>query len=237
MLFSRTGWWRAVLPALLIGCGSEVAPPTRTESSAAIGEARPVEKPAEPPFQLEDGFERLSFADFAAFSTDETAPTPWAETTDGLKCSGVPPGYLYSTKPYQNFTWRLEYRYPRPEKLPDESKFKGNTGFLVYITGDHKLWPICLEVQGKYVEMAAIRENGGAQPVTAKDDAEARQKARKPVGEWNALEIISRDGALSVSLNGTPVSKSEPDFLSEGLIGIQAEKTPFEVRRIRIRRD
>jgi hypothetical protein len=121
--------------------------------------------------------------------------------------------------------------------LKDESQFKGNTGFLMYITGEHKIWPVCLEVQGKYSEMGDIRENGGAEKVTKTDDNEARQNARKPVGQWNSLEIVSKDGTLAVSLNGTPVCKSEPDFLSEGMIGVQAEKFPFEVRRLRIRRD
>ena len=186
------------------------------------------------PFQLEEGYTPLSFSDFEAFAAESGT---WEGTPDGLKCTGKPPGYLYSKQAYQNFTWRLEYRFPRPATLKDETKFNGNTGFLVYITGEHKVWPVCLEVQGKFAQMAAIKENGGAQPVTATDDDAARQMARKPVGQWNALEIVSTNGALSVSLNGTPISKCEPDFLSEGLIGIQAEKHPFEVRRMRIRRD
>jgi hypothetical protein len=107
----------------------------------------------------------------------------------------------------------------------------------MYITGEHKLWPVSLEVQGKHVQMAAIKENGGAQPVTATDDDAARQKARHAVGKWNSIEIVSTDGVLEVSLNGTPISKCEPDFLSEGLIGIQSEDFPFEVRRMRIRRN
>ena len=183
---------------------------------------------------MEDGFTQLGFADFEAFGAEAST---WEGTTDGIKSSGKPKGYLYSKQPYQNFTLRLEYRFPRPANLKDEAKFKGNTGFLVYITGEHKLWPVCLEVQGKHIQMAAIKENGGAQPVTATDDEAARQKARHAVGEWNAIEIISTNGALSVSLNGTPISKCEPDFLSEGSIGIQAEDHPFEVRRLRIRRD
>jgi hypothetical protein len=189
---------------------------------------------AEPPFQLEEGFTQLGFADFEAFGAEAAT---WEGTADGIKSSGKPKGYLYSKQPYQNFTMRLDYRFPRPANLKDEAKFKGNTGFLVYITGEHKLWPVCLEVQGKHIQMAAIKENGGAQPVTATDDEAARLKARHAVGEWNAIEIVSTNGALSVSLNGTPISKCEPDFLSEGSIGIQAEDHPFEVRRIRIRRD
>lgn len=189
---------------------------------------------AEPPFQLEEGFSQLGFSDFEAFGAEAST---WEGTADGIKCTGKPRGYLYSREPYQNFTLRLEYRFPRPATLKDEAKFKGNTGFLVYITGEHKLWPVCLEVQGKHIQMAAIKENGGAQPVTATDDDAARQKARHTVGEWNTIEIVSTNGALAVSLNGTPISKCEPDFLSEGSIGIQSEDHPFEVRRLRIRRD
>ncbi len=187
----------------------------------------------EPPFQLEEGFTLLSFSDFEAFGADEET---WEATAEGMKCSGKPRGYLYSKQSHQNFTLRLDYRFTKPESLKDDSKFKGNTGFLVYVTGEHKLWPVCLEVQGKHVQMGAIKENGGAQPVTATDDDAARQKARRPVGQWNTIEIVSHNGALSVALNGTPISKCEPDFLSEGLIGIQAEDHPFEVRRIRMGR-
>jgi len=190
--------------------------------------------PVEPPFQLEPGFTLLTFSDFEAFGAE---PDTWQGTNDGLKSTGKPRGYLYSKQPYGNFTLRLDYRFPRPASLKDDTKFKGNTGFLVYVTGEHKLWPICLEVQGKHVQMGAIKENGGAQPVTVQDDEAQRQQSRRPVGEWNSLDIISRDGALTVSLNGAPIALSEPNFLSEGLLGIQAEDHPFEVRRMRIRRD
>lgn len=205
-----------------------------TPSVASPEPSRPEPSPPEPPFQLEKGFTQLAFSDFEAFGAETNT---WEATDDGVKCTGKPRGYLYSKQPYQNFTLRLDYRFPKPESLKDDTKFKGNTGFLIYVTGEHKVWPVSLEVQGKHVQMAAIKENGGAQPVTATDDEAARQKARRPVGQWNTLQIVSTDGVLSVSLNGTPVSKCEPDFLSEGLIGIQAEDHPFEVRRMRIRRE
>ena len=247
-----------LLLMVAIGCSSQppVVPKPSNTSSASSSDtpvAKSAEKPQtdvsddmsenakpvvaaepEPPFQLEDGFTLLSFSDFEAFGAEATT---WEGTADGIKCSGKPRGYLYSKQPYENFTWRLEYRFPRPDNLKDEAKFKGNTGFMIYITGEHKIWPISLEVQGKHVQMASIKENGGAQPVTATDDEAARQKARRPVGQWNAIEIVSKGGTLAVTLNGTPISTSEPDFLSEGAIGIQAEDHPFEVRRLRIRRD
>ena len=193
-----------------------------------------VASPDEPPFHLEKGFTLLTFADFEAFGAEAET---WEATDEGWFCTGKPRGYLYSKQTYQNFTLRLDYSFDRPESLKDDAKFKGNTGFLIYMTGEHKLWPVCLEVQGKHSQIGAIKENGGAQPVTATDDDAARQQARHAVGEWNSLEIVSVDGTLSVSLNGVVVSKCEPDFLSEGLIGIQSEDYPFEVRHMRVRRD
>ena len=226
-----------VLLALAGGCRKEpsaFAPALNNSSDTSTAPIAHEAVTSEPPFHLEEGFESLVFADFEAFSAEANT---WAVTEEGLKCSGKPKGYLYSKQSYQNFTMRVDYRFSKPDNLKDEAKFKGNTGFLIYITGEHKLWPMCLEVQGKHVQMAAIKENGGAEPVKAEDDDAARQQARKHVGEWNSLEIVSKDGALAVSLNGTPISRCEPDFLSEGSIGIQAEDHPFEVRHLRLRRD
>ncbi len=234
---SRQTWPFLLSVTLVIGCGGSVAGPAKPVASPAVV-AHPVvaveAAPPASPFVLEEGFDTLTFADFEAFAAEADT---WSATAEGLQCAGKPKGYLYSKQSYQNFTLRLDYRFPRPDNLKDDAKFKGNTGFLVYITGEHKLWPVCLEVQGKHVQMAAIKENGGAEPVKTEDDDTARQQARKPVGQWNSLEIVSQDGALSVQLNGTPISKCDPDFISEGPIGIQAEDHPFEVRRLRLRRD
>lgn len=235
---------------LVVGCSTPAPPPVaRTPSETSGSATAAVESPGtdaadlvaepmtaepEPLFEWEPDFQRLSLADFVPFPADADS---WTERDDVLVCTGKPRGYLATRETFQNFTWRLEYRFVRPDDLKDETKFKGNTGFMIYITGEAKIWPVSLEVQGKHVQMAAIKENGGAEAPVVKDDEAARKSARRPVGQWNALEILSRDGALSVTLNGVPISESEPNFLSSGNLGIQAEDHPFEVRRLRIRRD
>ena len=185
-------------------------------------------------FELEEGFEQLSLDDFIAYLAESDT---WTQSGAEIHCTGKPKGYLSTKDEYQNFTWRLDYRFERPSSLSDEAKFQGNTGFLVYITGEDKLWPLSLEVQGKHVQMGAVKENGGAAAVTMRDDDAARQAARLPVGQWNRLEIVSRDGALKVLVNDQQISTSEPNFLSAGRLGIQAENHPFVVRRLRLRRD
>lgn len=225
-----------LLIGFVIGCQNQPSPPAgRAESDASPQSSAAIVPPEETtPFVLEPDFVLLTRDDFEAFGAE---PETWSATADGITCSGKPRGYLYSKLPYSNFTLRLDFRFPRPAKLTDDSKFKGNTGFLVYINGDHKLWPVCIEVQGKYVQIGAIRENGGADPVVADDNETARQQARKPVGHWNSLDVTSKDGALTVKLNGTLLATSQPGKLVSGLIGIQAEDHPFDVRRMRIRTD
>lgn len=227
------------LIVLLMGCNaaSTPSPPTPAPPTITSPTAAPVpEMAAEPdtPFVLEEGFRGLSRSDFEAFAAEEGT---WSEINEGIACTGKPRGYLYTRDVFQNFTWRLEYRFPRPEALKDDAKFKGNTGFMIYVTGEPKIWPLSLEVQGKYVQMGTIKENGGANAPTVEDHPEVRESTRKPVGQWNRLEIVSKDGELHVALNDQPVSRSAPVFLSSGAIGIQAEDFPFEVRRMRIRID
>ena len=216
------------------GCRQEAAAPTaeKTPNPDPTPAAVVVEETT--PFELETGFQLLKLENFDAFGAE---PTTWKESGEILSCTGRPRGYLYSKEPHQNFTWRLDLRFVRPATLKEDAKFKGNTGLLVYINGEHKLWPVCIEIQGKNVQMGAIRENGGAEPVVVEDDDAARGKARKSVGQWNSIEIVSKDGALSATLNGTPIATSKPGPLTSGWIGIQAEDHPFEIRRMRIRQD
>lgn len=235
-------YWSVGLCCLFVGCQAATAP-SSPELAPAATVTEPVATPAsvataaaEPdtPFELEADFRLLSLGDFDAFAAEDGT---WKATDDGLACSGKPRGYLYSKENFQNFTWRLEYRFPRPADLKDDAKFKGNTGFMTYITGEHKIWPVSLEVQGKHVQMGIVKENGGASAPTVDDQPEIRTSVRKPVGQWNRLEIVSKEGELQVALNGQPLCHSGPVFLSSGSIGIQAEDFPFEVRRMRIRVD
>jgi hypothetical protein len=217
------------------GCGPETPTPSTTSVPELAEQYAALElEPDDTPFELEPDFRLLTTGDFQAFPADATT---WSSADDVLTSTGKPKGYLYSQESFSNFTWRFEYRYPRPEKLADDDKFKGNTGFMVYITGEPKIWPVCLEVQGKHVDMANVKENGGAEAPEVDSDPAKRLAARHRVGQWNAIEIVSKDGELAVSLNGQLVTRSRPAFLSSGSIGIQAEEHPFEVRRMRVRVD
>ena len=88
---------------------------------------------------------------------------------------------------------------------------------------------------GKLSELATIKENGGAAKFEIVEDKAARESVRKPIGEWNSLEIVSKAGSLTALLNGKKVCESQPSDVADGFIGLQSEGFEVHFRRIRIR--
>ena len=197
---------------------------------------------------LEKGFEGLfngkDFTGFGFLLGNNCAPRPsgCGQTEPGstfriekgtIVCSGKPQGYMYTGKSYLNFTLRLEYRYQRQEGMESDEDFYGNSGYLLFIR-KHQVWPKMIEIQGR--NSAVLSVIAGDSKATYTVDDEARKRALKPVGQWNAVEIVSKDGQIRSSLNGTLLSIiSEHEFKEPGQIGFQSEGAEIHWRNIRIR--
>ena len=169
-------------------------------------------------FDALDDFEKDFFVAFGD-------PASWTVNQGVFECNGTPNGYLCSRKSYSNYVLRLEFRYPEQA---------GNSGVFHYISGEHKVWPACVEVQGLYPRLAQIFPLGGAEGPRSDGDEEARTKARKPHTEWNRFEITSKDGVISAKLNGVFISESGPYPVRQGPIGLQSEGAPVHFRNIEI---
>ena len=175
----------------------------------------------------EEGFKPLGNGkDMSNFDIVGAPASIWTVEGDVIKCKGKPNGYFVTKTSYKNFVLRFDFRYP--EKA-------GNSGYLIYCTGKPKVWPKCIEVQGQYAGVGSIFPIGGATGARPKVDDAVRKKVRKPHTEWNSLEIVSKDGALTAKLNGKVISQSEPYDLTEGTIGFQSEGAPIDFRNIRIK--
>ena len=96
------------------------------------------------------------------------------------------------------------------------------------------MWPPSLEVQGKQAELGKVKSNGGVPDVEITDEEQARHQALHSPGEWNSVEVVSNEGALTVSLNGALVCKSKAGQLKEGRIGFQSEGGEVHFRKIRM---
>jgi hypothetical protein len=151
-------------------------------------------------------------------------------------CTGEPLGYMYTEKKYFDFTLRFDWKFERPEGLTDDSKFEGNSGYLIFIK-EHRLMPRCIECQGANIEVGRAMFMAPPNGKTAYDRA-ARDKAVKPVGEWNTYEIVSKDGKVVISINGTQTTLvSEHHFKDPGPIGFQSEGAEIRWRNIRIKEE
>ena len=239
-----------MITLLMLGGSSEPSAPAPTSATPnASRESTPPTPPAMFPvpwstetlgdgeFQLEEGFRALAFSDFEPFFAKPPQPPQmtWHPIRDAIVCFGKPKGYLYSKEKFADFTLRLEFRFAPPDDEAAAKSFNPNTGVMLHITEPHKQWPKSLEVQGRFADLATIKENGGAAKVEIVDDAAVRETARKPVGEWNAVEIVSKAGAVTAHLNGAKVCESQPSDVTSGMIGLQSEDFEVHFRRLRIR--
>lgn len=154
-----------------------------------------------------------------------------------LVCSGRPAGYLLTEKSYRDYTLRLEFAFTRPEGLTDDAKFGGNSGCLIHVgqRGALGVWPRSIEVQGMHRQLGLILPIPRDLKCKTTFDGEARARAIKPVGEFNALEIDVKGGDMVISLNGKVVSTVSDCELTEGPIGLQSEGAATRWRNIRIR--
>lgn len=161
----------------------------------------------------------------------------WTERNGVIVCTGRPRGYIYTKNEYRDFEVEFEYRFVNPP-TSGEGLEKLNTGCLLYIQGEHRIWPDCLEVQGKYLEMAEIKSNKRGliiRPDLLQDERREARLGLESKDAWNRLTIRGRNGSVHVLLNGESVSSCPATELVSGRIGFQSEGWPVEFRNIRIR--
>ena len=192
--------------------------------------------------QDEKGFEKLfNGKDLRgwkfALEGEEPDPAKAFRVQDGvLVCTGDPAGYAYTERSFKNFTLRFDWRYKRPEGLKEEKDFPGNSGYLLFVTKSAALgiWPQSVEVQGMNRDAGKILPIPRDLKCKYEDFPEARKRALKPVGEWNAMEIVAKEGTVLVRLNGEKVAAVSECEIQSGPIGFQSEGAEIHWRNIRI---
>jgi hypothetical protein len=168
---------------------------------------------------------------------DDPLNTPtktWRIEDGAIICTGKPNGYFFTKKSYKNYRVRFDWRYKRPANLKDDEKFGGNSGLLVHITGPHKVWPKCVEVQGMNREHGKIFAIGGAKGKFS-FNADVLKKVRNPVGEWNTTHVTVQNGTISSDVNATEIATGKTTDLTEGPFGLQSEGAEIHFRNIRVK--
>ena len=160
---------------------------------------------------------------------------PGAAASEG-NLAGTPPGYLATRASYANYRLHAEWRW---------SGKPGNGGVLLHIASGplDGVWPRSLQVQTKYGfagDLLPMAGAGFAEALTSKPGAHTAIKAHagadseRPAGEWNSMDVVSRDGTVEVTINGVLQNRVTGAVPRAGRIGFQFEGTPYEVRNVTV---
>ena len=177
-------------------------------------------------------FKKFSPSDFIAisesWSPEKGAEGTWREGKDNdgdpkfLVCSGKPTGFLRTRQVYDNFRLSFEWRYAK-----DES---GNSGVLLYTKNAKKIWPQSLQVQLHVPKAGSVLTHDGAKK---EGMLAASGLVTKPL-LWNRCVIISRDGTLTVEINGKKVGTVTNCVPKAGHIALQSEGSVVHFRNIEL---
>jgi hypothetical protein len=182
-------------------------------------------------------FNEKDFSGFTFCMKDHADPAQtWSVTNGVIHCTGTPTGYLRTTQTYSNYFLTVEWRFVKIAPKAD------NSGILVHIQSPDKVWPQCVQVQGKHERQGDLFLMAGAESVEHKGkDANTpipfrseliAQSAEKPVGEWNKFETICLHGKVEAFINGKFLNEVTECSIDSGYIGIQSEGAEIEIRSI-----
>lgn len=164
---------------------------------------------------------------------DDVDPKSVFSVKDGvLHCTGEPFGFIRTTKSFKDFRLTLEWRWPEEPT---------NSGVLLRMTDEDKIWPLCMEAQLKYQSAGDAVGMGCDFNEDQSDEGSFFRFARKAndsnetePGEWNTYEIVCQGDVMVLSVNGEMQNKATGICVSEGFIGLQSEGSPIEFRNIRV---
>jgi len=154
----------------------------------------------------------------------------WSVTNRVIHCTGKSTGYLRTTQVYSNYFLTVEWRFLKVTTNAD------NTGILVHIQSPDKVWPMCVQVQGKHTRQGDLFLMAGAESKEHKGkDANTAIPMRSgsvenPVGEWNKSETICLHGKVEIFINGKFMNETTECTVDAGYIGIQSEGAEIEIR-------
>ena len=178
-------------------------------------------------------FNQKDFSGWTFYMKGDADPKEtWIVTNGVIHCTGKAIGYLRTTQVYSNYFLTVEWRFVKIAPKAD------NTGILVHIQSPDKVWPMCIQVQGKHDHQGDLFLMAGAEskehkgkdantPITLSGDS-----VEKPVGEWNTAETICLNHKVASFINSKLVNETSECTIDSGFIGIQSEGSEFEIRKI-----
>jgi Domain of Unknown Function (DUF1080) len=151
-----------------------------------------------------------------------------------IHCTGNPSGYIRTKDNYSNYVLDVEWRFVKISPKAD------NTGVLVQIQPPDKVWPRCIQNQGKSGRQGDLFVMSGAEckeHLALGRDANTPVARRgepneNPVGEWNTNVTVCAGDNVKAIINGKLLNEITECTVLSGFIGIQSEGGDIEIRRM-----
>jgi hypothetical protein len=178
-------------------------------------------------------FDGRDFSGFTFCMKDHADPLKtWSVTNGVIHCTGQPAGYLRTTGVYSNYFLTVVWRFVKVTPKAD------NTGVLVHIQPPDKIWPQCIQIQGKHGRQGDLFLMAGAESKEHRGkNADTPIPMRSasvehPVGEWNKCEVICLHNKVTVFINGQFMNETTACSVNSGCIGIQSEGGEIEIQSL-----
>jgi hypothetical protein len=156
----------------------------------------------------------------------------WKIQDGEIFCTGKPTGFLRTQQQYSDYKLELEWRWPEKP---------GNSGVLVHMGGEEKIWPKCMEAQlmhkkaGDLIGMGyTFNENKAKKGGPISYTPRMNDSSEKELGGWNTYEITCKSDIIEATVNGQLQNKATGVNISKGYIGLQSEGVPIMFRNIKL---
>lgn len=157
----------------------------------------------------------------------------------------MPFGYLRTENAYKNYKLHVEWRYVDAPPAPGK---KRNSGVLLHMTGEDKVWPnfteaqlrannagffvfsgdsTCTEIQQATEQRKAKGNNKPVRVIKRQPDVE-----EKPIGQWNSYDIVCKGDTVTLTVNGKLANEATGCVPAAGKIGLQSEGALVQFRNI-----
>jgi hypothetical protein len=147
----------------------------------------------------------------------------WTVRDQMIVCSGIPTGVLRTTQQYENFILELEWKHLHKG---------GNAGLFIHsdaLPAPGQPFTRSIECQimdGNHGDVFAIHgatmQPDHPHPQGWMRSLPAEQRAH-PAGEWNHYRVESRDGKVTLAVNGKIVSGGTASHPRKGYICLESE--------------
>jgi len=156
----------------------------------------------------------------------------WKVRDGAIWCTGNPTGFIRTKKEYSDFKLVFEWRWPEKP---------GNSGVLLHMSGEEKIWPLCMEAQlmhkraGDIVGMGCnFNENKAKKGGPISYAPHMNDSNEKKPGGWNTYEIVCNADTIELKVNGQLQNKATGVSIRKGFIGFQSEGVPIMFRNFKL---